>query len=104
MCASENTISSDIACTTDKAWHFVVYLMGSSPKSLRVRENLKKLCEECSLTDYRIEVIDVSMEPHRGSEDQIIALPTVIRKLPKPERRVVGDLSDAPAGIEGLEL
>ena len=104
MCAAAEIKNSDPTRKTDRAWRFVVYVLGNSPKSLRVRENLEKLCEDRSLTDYHIEVVDISIEPHRGSEDQIIALPTVIRKLPKPEMRVIGDLSDTPAVIEGLGL
>jgi circadian clock protein KaiB len=104
MCASEDIISSDPACETDRAWHFVVYVMGSGPVSVRVRESLEKLCNERSLTNYRIETVDISAEPKRGSEDQIIAVPTVVRNLPKPERRVVGDLSDSAAVVEGLGL
>jgi circadian clock protein KaiB len=104
MCASENIINTDSVSQTEKAWRFVIYIMGSSPRSVRVRENLERICQERSITDYIIEAIDVSKEPHRGAEDQIIALPTVIRKFPQPERRVVGDLSDITAVLEGLEL
>ncbi len=80
-----------------------LYVTGSSARSLKAIHNLKKLCEE-HLPDYDLEVIDIYKDPHAAREEQIIAAPTLVKKLPKPLRRFVGDLSDTKKILVGLDV
>ncbi len=88
----------------DPKWRFTIYIIGDSPRSYRALNNLEKICKECLITGYAIDVVDIAKDPGRASEDQILAAPTVVKKSPKPERRVVGDLSDSAAVVKGLEM
>ena len=72
-----------------------LYVTGSSHRSLRAVYNLKKLCEEYLPDDYELEVIDIYKDPAAAREEQIIAAPTLVKKLPKPIRKFVGDMSNA---------
>jgi circadian clock protein KaiB len=85
-------------------WEFRLYVAGQTPKSLRAVENLTRLCEEHLPGRYRIEVVDLHKDPKRAKEDQIVALPTLVRKLPDPLRRVIGDLSNLEKTLVALEL
>ena len=76
-------------------WTLRLYVAGQTPRSLTAFANLKKICEEHLPGRYQIEVIDLLQEPARGAKDQIVALPTLVRKLPEPVRRVLGDLSNS---------
>lgn len=76
-------------------WTLYLYVAGQTPKSLMAFANLKRLCEEQLCDRYEIEVIDLLREPHRAKSDQIVALPTLVRKLPEPLKRLIGDLSNA---------
>jgi circadian clock protein KaiB len=87
-----------------KLWQLRLYVMGQMPKSLRAFENLKKMCETHLKGRYRITVIDLSKQPQLAKGDQILAIPTVVRKLPKPVRTIIGDLSDTELGFVGLDL
>ena len=80
-----------------------LYVTGSSGRSLRAIYNLKKICEE-HLPDYDLEVIDIYKNPVAAREEQIIAAPTLIKKLPIPLRRFVGDLSDTKKVLIGLDI
>jgi circadian clock protein KaiB len=80
-----------------------LYVSGSSGRSLRAVYNLKKICEE-HLPDYDLEVIDIYKNPTAAREEQIIAAPTLIKKLPQPIRRFVGDLSDTQKILVGLDI
>ena len=81
-----------------------LYVAGQTPKSLRAFANLKKLCEEHLQGRYRIEVIDLIKNPTLAREDAILAIPTVVRKLPLPMRKIIGDLSDTDRVLVGLQL
>jgi circadian clock protein KaiB len=81
-----------------------LYVTGSSTRSLRAITNLKKLCEEYLPNNYDLEVIDIYKNPTAAREEQIIAAPTLIKSLPQPLRRFVGDLSDTQKLLVGLEL
>ena len=85
-------------------WELRLYVAGQTPKSLRAFANLKKICETELRGKYRIEVIDVLAHPERARADQIVAIPTVIRKLPPPVKRIIGDLSNNERALVGLEL
>ena len=80
-----------------------LYVTGSSARSLRAVHNLKKICEE-HLPDYDLEVIDIYKDPAAAREEQIIAAPTLVKKLPKPLRKFVGDLSNTQKILVGLDL
>ncbi|HEU0251909.1 MAG TPA: circadian clock KaiB family protein [Pyrinomonadaceae bacterium] len=81
-----------------------LYVTGSSAKSLKAVYNLKKICEEHLPDDYDLEVIDIYENPSAARDEQIIAAPTLVKKLPKPLRRFVGDLSDTKKILVGLDV
>ena len=85
-------------------WELRLYVAGQTPKSLRAFTNLKKICETELRGKYRIEVIDVLAHPERARADQIVAIPTLIRKLPPPIKRLIGDLSNKERTLVGLEI
>jgi len=85
-------------------WDLRLYVAGQTPKSLTAFENLKKICEEHLAGQYRIEVIDLLEQPQLARGDQIIALPTLVRKLPVPIRKIIGDLSNTERVLVGLDL
>ena len=81
-----------------------LYVAGQSPKSLTAFANLKQLCELHLAGKYRIEVIDLVKKPQLARDDQIIAIPTLVRRLPPPIRKIIGDLCDTEQTLLGLEL
>lgn len=85
-------------------WELRLYVVGQSPRSLAAIANLKKICEANLAGKYRIEVVDLLLTPHLSREDQIVAIPTLVRKLPTPMRKIVGDLSDTVKTLVGLQL
>jgi circadian clock protein KaiB len=85
-------------------WELRLYVAGQTPKSLTAFANLKRLCEAHLAGCYKIEVIDLLKKPQLAGDDQIVALPTLVRKLPEPLRRIVGDLSNTERALVGLQL
>ncbi|HEX7330996.1 MAG TPA: circadian clock KaiB family protein [Pyrinomonadaceae bacterium] len=81
-----------------------LYVTGSSARSLRAVHNLKKICEEHLSDDYDLEVIDIYENPAAAREEQIIAAPTLVKKLPRPLRKFVGDLSNTQKILVGLDI
>jgi circadian clock protein KaiB len=75
-------------------WDLWLYVAGQTPKSVTALENLKRLCEEHLKGKYRIEVIDLLKHPHLAKVDQIVAIPTLVRKLPESMKKIIGDLSN----------
>ncbi|HEX3625175.1 MAG TPA: circadian clock KaiB family protein [Verrucomicrobiae bacterium] len=90
--------------TSPDSWNFRLYVAGQTPKSLAAFSNLKRLCEEHLSGRYHIEIVDLMKQPHLAQGDQIVALPTLIRKLPEPIKRVIGDLSNIERVKVGLDL
>ena len=88
----------------EEKWELRLYTAGQTPKSLTAFANLKRLCEEHLKGRYTIEVIDLTRHPQLAAGDQIVAIPTLIRKLPEPLRRIVGDLRDTERTLVGLQL
>ena len=86
------------------AWELRLYVAGQTPKSIAAFNNLKRICEEHIAGRYRIEVIDLMVNPKLARDDQILAIPTLVRKLPDPIRRIIGDLSDTERTLVGLQL
>ena len=81
-----------------------LYVAGQTPKSIAAFANLKKICEEHLVGKYKIEVIDLMKNPALARGDQIVAIPTLVRKLPQPIRKIIGDLSNTERVLVGLEL
>jgi circadian clock protein KaiB len=90
--------------TGGEVWALRLYVAGQTPKSVVAFANLKKLCEEHLPGRYRIEVIDLLKQPQLAAGDQIVAIPTLVRKLPEPLRRIVGDLRNTERTLVGLSL
>jgi circadian clock protein KaiB len=91
--------------TTEKdKWILRLYVAGQTPKAITAFTNLKKICEEKLDGKFSIEVIDLLINPQLGAEDQILALPTLVRKLPVPVRKIIGDLSNTERVLVGLDL
>ncbi len=87
-----------------KLWELRLYVAGQTPKSLAALSNLKAICENHLKGRYRIDVIDLLAEPQLSTGDQILAIPTLVRKLPEPVRKIIGDLSDTERVLVGLDL
>ena len=87
-----------------RLWQLRLYVTGQTTKSLAALANLKQICETHLKGRYRIEVIDLLKHPQLASGDQILAIPTVVRKLPTPVRTIIGSLSDSARVIVGLDL
>jgi len=87
-----------------KTWELRLYVAGQTAKSIAAFSNLKKLCEEHLQGQYRIEVIDLLENPALAKGDQIFAIPTLVRKLPEPIKKIIGDLSNKERVLVGLNL
>jgi circadian clock protein KaiB len=92
------------AAPTVVDWDLRLYVAGPTFKSVNAFRNLERLCEEHLAGHYRIEIIDLLKNPHLAYADRILAVPTVVRKLPFPIRKMIGDLSNAERVLAGLEL
>jgi circadian clock protein KaiB len=88
----------------DDPWVLRLYVAGQTPKSLTAFSNLKKICEEYLEDRYRIEVIDLLENPQLGRGDQILAIPTLVRNLPVPIKKIIGDLSNTEKVLVGLDI
>lgn len=85
-------------------WRLRLYVAGQTPRSIRALANLKALCEEHLKGRYQVEVIDLLKHPQRARSDQIVAIPTLVRKLPPPVRKIIGDLSNTAGVLVGLDV
>lgn len=85
-------------------WNLRLYVAGQTPKCIAAFANLKKLCEERLGGNYSIEVIDLLRKPQLASGDQILAIPTLVRRLPSPMKKIIGDLSNTERVLVGLDL
>lgn len=88
----------------DETWALRLYIAGQTQKSLTAFSNLKKICEEHMAGKYTIEVVDLVKNPQLARSDQILAIPTLVRKLPEPIRKIIGDLSNTEKVLVGLEI
>ncbi|MFZ7112013.1 MAG: circadian clock KaiB family protein [Desulfatiglandales bacterium] len=88
----------------EQSWQLRLYVAGHTPKSIAAFNNLKKICEEHMPGKYRIEVIDLVKNPQLARGDQILAVPTLVRKLPQPLKKIIGDLSNTVRVLVGLDL
>ena len=85
-------------------WELRLYVAGMTPTSIRAFENLKRLCEEHMHGAYKIQVVDLLERPMLARGDQIIAVPTLVRRLPTPVKKIIGDLSNTERVLVGLDL
>ena len=85
-------------------WKLRLYVAGQTPKCVKAFANLQRLCEEHLAGQYRIEVIDLIEHPQLAEGDQILAIPTLVRKLPEPVTKIIGDLSNTERVLVGLDL
>jgi circadian clock protein KaiB len=85
-------------------WSLRLYVAGQTPKSITALTNLKKLCDEHMKGKYTLDVIDLLQNPQLAKGDQILAIPTLVRKLPVPIRKIIGDLSNTERVLVGLDL
>lgn len=88
----------------EEIWELRLYTAGQTPRSLAALANLKRICDEHLHGKYKIEVIDLMANPRLAKEHQIVAIPTVVKKLPSPLRQIIGDLSDKERALVGLQL
>lgn len=93
-----------MAAKNSEIWELRLYVAGLTPKSRTAFANLKRICEEHLQGRYKIEVIDLIENPRLARGDQILALPTLVRKLPEPVRRIIGDLSNTERVLVGLDI
>jgi circadian clock protein KaiB len=89
---------------TPETWQLRLYVAGQTPRSVAAFANLKRLCEEHLAGRYDIEVVDLMKHPQLAAGDQILAIPTLVRKLPQPLRKIVGDLRDTERALVGLQI
>jgi circadian clock protein KaiB len=87
-----------------ESWELRLYVAGATPRAIAALDNLKKICEEHLAGKYRIEVIDLLQNPQLARGDQILAVPALVRKLPVPVRKIIGDLSNEQRVLVGLDL
>ncbi len=99
---------SDLSSAADggdaETFHLKLYVAGQTPKSVRAYENLKKICQEHLEGRYHIEVIDLMKNPQLAKGDEIVAIPTLVRQLPHPIRKIIGDLSNVDRALVGLQI
>ena len=86
------------------AYKLILYVAGATPKSLEAFANLKKICEEYLKGQYSIDVVDLIKNPKLAKGDQIVAIPTLVRKLPQPLKKIIGDLSNKEKVLVGLNI
>ncbi len=87
-----------------KNWRLRLYVAGQTPKSIIALANLQRLCEGHLAGRYRIEVVDLVTQPHLARRDDIVVVPTLVRQLPPPLRKIIGDLSDSERVLVGLDV
>ncbi|SNC75158.1 circadian clock protein KaiB [Hymenobacter gelipurpurascens] len=88
----------------EETWELRLYVAGQTPKSVTALANLKKYCEEFLKGRYQLEVIDLLQNPQLAAGDQILAIPTLVRKVPVPIRKIIGDLSNQERVLVGLDI
>lgn len=89
---------------TEKEWELRLYIAGKTPRAVTAFRNLERICEEHLAGQYRVEVVDLLETPQLAKGDQIIAVPTLVRKLPQPVRKIIGDLSNTERVLVGLDI
>ncbi len=101
---NKNNTSTESPKIGREKWQLRLYVAGQTPKAITAYANLKVICEEYLGGDYQIEVIDLLVNPTLAKNDQILALPTLVRKLPEPIKKIIGDLSNTERVLVGLDI
>jgi circadian clock protein KaiB len=96
--------ATESASDSADLWDLRLYVAGQSPKSMRAFTNLKTFCEKYLAGKYKIEVVDLLKNPQLAAGDQILAIPTLVRKVPAPMRKIIGDMSNEERTLVGFEL
>lgn len=102
--SQHETNEIEIPASGEEFWDLRLYVAGQTPKSMTALANLKKMCEEHLTGRYKIEVIDLVKNPQLARSDQILAIPTLVRRLPEPMRKIIGDLSNEERVLVGLDV
>ncbi|MHB8780674.1 MAG: circadian clock protein KaiB [Candidatus Geothermincolia bacterium] len=92
------------AKSSQETYQLRLYVAGETPKSMKAIKNLRRICETHLQGQYTIEVVDLTKNPKLAKGDQILAIPTLVRKLPEPVRKIIGDLSDEERVLVGLDV
>lgn len=100
----DKTVQDAQDMADDVQWKLRLYVAGQTPKSIAAFSNLKKICEEHLHGQYRIEVVDLLENPQLAQGDQILAVPTLVRRLPPPIKKIIGDLSNTERVLVGLDV
>jgi len=87
-----------------RTWHLRLYVAGQTPKSIAAIANLKRLCDEHLAGRYRIDIVDLVKQPELARRDEIVVIPTLVRQLPEPIRKIIGDLSNQQKVLVGLDV
>jgi circadian clock protein KaiB len=102
--ANASTKQKTTAAANDDSWNLRLYVVGQTPKSVAAIANLKKFCADHLDDRYTIEIIDVAADPKIARRDEIVAIPTLVRKLPVPMRKIIGDLSNTDRVLVSFDL
>ena len=97
-------VATECSPQSAEVWELLLYVAGQSPKSIAAFTNLKKICEEHLADRYRLEIVDLMQNPTLARGDQILAVPTLVRRLPPPVKKIIGDLSNTERVLVGLNL
>jgi circadian clock protein KaiB len=101
---SDDTAEAADAVTAAAEWQLRLYVAGQTPRSMAALANLKRVCETHLAGRYQIEVVDLLVNPRLAAGDQILAVPTLVRKVPEPIRKIIGDLSNEERVLVGLDV
>ena len=101
---NQNSVTENVRDTEEGIWILKLYVAGQTPKSITAFANLCEICEEHLSGKYRIEVIDLLKNPLLAKGDKIIAIPTLVRKLPEPVKKIIGDLANTERVLVGLDI
>jgi len=101
---SEHTMPSAVDAVATEVWELRLYVAGETAKSIAAVANLNRICNEHLPGQFTIEVVDLLKHPQLARGDQIVAIPTLVRKLPNPIRKIIGDLSNTEKALVGLQL
>jgi circadian clock protein KaiB len=104
MAKTNKVVEKKPAQHSPDRWELRLYVAGATPKSMLALENLKRFCEQHLQNKYSLEVIDLLVHPQLAAGDQILAIPTLVRKMPVPIRKIIGDLSNEEKVLVGLNL
>lgn len=104
MSTRNHTLPQESSSDAGEFYDLRLYVAGQTPKSVAAIANLKRFCEEHLAGKYRIEVVDLVQDPKLARTDQILAIPTLVRRLPEPIRKIIGDLSNSERVLVGLDV